>query len=65
MPGSSSTYRKEVQFRMSLPNGAPATAWNPANDYSYQGLTSGNANTAKTLRIPVFQDNELLGGQLP
>lgn len=65
VPGSSSTYRKEVQFRMSLPSGAPASAWNPANDYSYQGLVSGNSNTAKTVRIPVFQQGTLLGGQLP
>jgi hypothetical protein len=65
MPGSSSTYRKEVQFRMSLPNGAPAGAWNPANDYSYQGLAIGNSNITKTVRIPVYQEGELLGGFAP
>jgi hypothetical protein len=64
-PGSSSTYRKEIQFRLSLPSGAPASAWNPANDYSYQGLAAGNATAAKTSRIPVFQEGERLGGTLP
>jgi len=64
-PGSSSTYRKEVQFRLSLPANAPASAWNPANDFSYAGLRTGNANTVKTDRIPVFQEGQLLGGRLP
>ena len=64
-PGSSSTYRKEVQFRMSLPSGAPASAWNPANDFSYQGLAVGNANTTKTDRMPVYQETQKLSGLEP
>jgi len=64
-PGSSNTYWKEVQFRMSLPSGAPASAWNPANDFSYTGLTSGGANVQKTTKIPVFTAGELLTGSLP
>jgi len=65
VPGSSSTYRKEVQFRLSLPSGAPAAAWNPANDFSYQGLATGNANTALTTRMPVYQESQRLSGTEP
>jgi hypothetical protein len=61
-PGSSSTYRKEVQFRLSLPTGAPASAWNPANDPSYQGLQLGNQNTVETHLIPVYQQTQKLSG---
>jgi hypothetical protein len=50
---------------MTLPTGAPASAWNPANDFSYQGLTVGNANTVKTKRIPVFKDGEYFKGDRP
>jgi len=65
MPGSSSTFRKEVQFRMSLPSGAPASAWSATNDFSYQGLGSGNANITKTDRMPVFEETFKLSGQQP
>jgi len=58
MPGSSNTFRKEVQFRMSLPSGSPATAWNPANDFSFQGL--GTGTPVSSPRIPVFQGAEQL-----
>jgi hypothetical protein len=64
-PGSSSTYRKEVQFRLSLPSGATASAWNPANDFSYQGLAVGNQNAAKTDRMPVYQESQKLSGLEP
>ena len=62
-PGGSQLFRKEVQFRMSLPQGAPASAWNPANDPSFSGLTTGTP--AATPKIPVFQQSELLGGVIP
>jgi len=65
VPGSSNTFRKEVQFRLSLPSGAPATAWNPANDFSYGGLASGNSNVQKTAKMPVFTAGVHLTGDLP
>lgn len=64
-PGGSSSFRKEVQFRISLPTGAPAAAWNPANDFSFQGLGAGNANLRKTERIPVFEEGRQLSGTTP
>jgi len=45
-----------------LKTGVPATAWNPANDPSYQGLGSGNANILKTDRISVYESGMLLNG---
>ena len=62
-PGSSQTFRKEVQFRISLPPGAPAAAWNSANDPSFAGLATGTP--AATEKIPVFQENDILGGSVP
>jgi hypothetical protein len=64
-PGSSSTFRREVQFRMTLPTGAPASAWNPANDFSYQGLSVGGGNIQKTSKIAVFRNGEYLRGERP
>ncbi len=64
-PGGGSTYWKETQFRLSLKSGVPPSAWNAANDFSYSGLSSGNQNTKKTDRIPVFEDGKKLSGQVP
>jgi endoglucanase len=61
-PGSSSTFRKEIQFRFTVPNGAP---WNPTNDHSYAGLQGGNSNTVKTDRMPVYENGTKLSGVLP
>jgi GH18 family chitinase len=61
-PGTGTSYWREAQFRMALKTGIPATAWNPANDPSYQGLGSGNANILKTDRISVYESGMLLNG---
>lgn len=59
-PGGESEHKKEIQFRLSAPNGA--NIWDASNDYSFQGLTS---NMQKTARIPVFDDGALVFGALP
>ncbi len=59
-PGSSSTFRKEVQFRVAAP---AAAAWNPANDPSFSGLVS--AEVRRTDAMPVFQLGERLEGVVP
>jgi endoglucanase len=61
-PGTGTSYWREAQFRIALKTGIPATAWNPANDPSYQGLGSGNANILKTDRISVYESGMLLNG---
>ncbi len=64
-PGTGTSFRREAQFRMTLKQGVPATAWNPANDPSFSGLTSGSANLIKTLKIPVYENRTILTGTEP
>ncbi|MCU0155406.1 glycoside hydrolase family 9 protein [Bacillus safensis] len=59
-PRGESEHKKEIQFRLSAPNGS--NIWDASNDYSYQGLTS---NMQKTTKIPVFDDGVLVFGTLP
>jgi endoglucanase len=60
-PGGQSQYAGEVQFRIAAPSGT--TFWNPANDYSYTGLTS--SSTTQTKYIPVYNGTTLLYGVEP
>lgn len=58
-PGGEGNYRKEVQFRITGPQGA----WNPANDPSYQNLTTGTP--VKSAHIPVYDAGVKVYGQEP
>ncbi len=61
-PGGQGEYRSEIQVRVSLPNNAPAGAWDPTNDYSYAGLN----NTIKIAEnVPIYVDGVLKGGAEP
>ncbi|HOM02429.1 MAG TPA: glycoside hydrolase family 9 protein [Acetivibrio sp.] len=59
-PGGQSAYKKEVQFRISAPEG---TVFNSENDYSYQGLSAGSA--VKSEYIPVYDAGVLVFGKEP
>lgn len=59
-PGGQSAYKKEVQFRISAPEG---TALNPKSDYSYQGLSAGTV--VKSEYIPVYDNGVLVFGKEP
>jgi len=61
-PGGQSESARETQVRIRLPDGAPDAAWDPTNDWSYQGLTS---TFAQTSYIPVYDNGVLLYGQEP
>jgi chitinase len=64
-PGNG-TYFKEAQVRIGINANVPAYAWDPTNDWSYQGLLAGNANLAKSPYIPVYENGStLLYGQTP
>lgn len=64
-PGAG-TFAKEAQVRIGLKSGIPAAAWNPANDWSYQGLLSGRDNLIKSDAIPVYETGtKLLFGRVP
>jgi hypothetical protein len=61
-PGGQSEYAGEIQVRISAPD--QTSFWNPANDFSYQGLTSGGS-TVKTAYIPVYDGTTKLYGNDP
>ncbi|SEB05567.1 endoglucanase Cel9A [Paenibacillus sp. 276b] len=58
-PGGEGHYRKEVQFRITGPQGA----WNANNDHSFQGL--GTGNVAKSVYLPVYDAGIRIYGQEP
>ncbi|MGZ3144910.1 glycoside hydrolase family 9 protein [Lentzea chajnantorensis] len=58
-PAGQSAFRKEVQFRITS-----AGTWDPANDWSYVGLGSGNT-VAQTDRLVLRQDGRIVWGQEP
>ncbi len=61
-PGGNSESREEAQIRIRLPYEAPASAWNAANDWSSQGLTS---TLALAPNIPYYVDGVLAFGIAP
>ncbi|MBM4070068.1 MAG: hypothetical protein FJ271_14115 [Planctomycetes bacterium] len=48
-------FAKESQLRIGLRNGLPASAWNPANDWSFQGLSLNRDLLAPSDFIPVYE----------
>lgn len=59
-PGGQQWYRKEVQFRIGLPNNA--TGWDPKNDWSFQGMTN---SIVKSPYISVYDNGVKVYGQEP
>jgi hypothetical protein len=60
VPGSATTFRKELLLRLELP-GAPAGAFNPNDDPSLAGLPQGG-EPVRTTAIPVYEDGVRLEG---
>jgi endoglucanase len=56
-PGGQSQHRAEIQFRIT-----GGTGWDPANDWSYEGIT---ADTARAQHITLYEGTELLWGEEP
>ena len=61
-PGGQSESRKEAQLRVALPNGSPATAWDPSNDWSYHNLSSV---LSPNDHIPLYNAGQLIYGVEP
>jgi endoglucanase len=59
-PVDQTMFEREVTFRIEAPNASGA--WDPSNDYSYQGLASGKV---KTEYIPVYDGSTLIFGLEP
>jgi hypothetical protein len=62
-PGGQSQYKKEVQFRISLPQNTNAPDWDPSNDWSYQGVNSSGYRVANN--IPVYINGMNVFGSAP
>lgn len=60
-PGGQSSYKKEVQFRMTS-----ASAWDSSNDFSYQDIagTNGGSQVIAT-HMALYEDGELIFGSEP
>lgn len=61
-PGGQSAHKKEIQFRINAP--LNTNFWDPTNDYSYEGLQSGQT-VVKTEKIPVYDAGKRVFGQEP
>ena len=61
-PGRDDTNAKESTLTFSLPSGALDSAWDPTNDWSFQGL---NSTRHASEYIPIFDDNVLIYGKCP
>jgi endoglucanase len=60
-PGGQQHYRKEVQFRI-----ASSGAWNPANDWSYTGVSTTPGSTPVLVQqIPVYDNGARVFGNEP
>jgi hypothetical protein len=61
-PGTQESYRREVQFRIALPQNAPADAWDRTNDWSAQDLQTGYSNTTIAPHIPIYLEGVQVAG---
>ncbi|GCE14843.1 glycoside hydrolase family 9 protein [Tengunoibacter tsumagoiensis] len=59
-PGGQSAFQKQVQFRITS-----SGAWDPSNDWSFQGVAPNGSNPVKVTNLPVFDGNTQVWGQLP
>ena len=65
VPGGSTSYNAEAQFRLTIPNSFPTGAWNPANDWSYQGLLYGNQKVTNFGYLVTYMNGVKLEGTEP
>ncbi|MGD9200536.1 MAG: glycoside hydrolase family 9 protein [Chitinispirillia bacterium] len=63
-PGGQSAYRREVQFRIGLPNDAPQDIWDPTNDPSFTGISS-MAGKSGNPNIPAYENGVIMWGKEP
>ncbi len=61
-PGGQSACRREVQFRISAPQGT--SYWNNANDFSYEGVAPGGS-VADVKNIPIYDNGVKAYGNEP
>lgn len=60
-PGGQSSYKKEVQFRMTS-----ASSWDDTNDFSYQDIAGTNGGSlVKASHMALYEEGELVFGSEP
>lgn len=64
-PGTQDSYRRETQFRLSLPKDAKAGSWDPSNDWSYSTVGPPGEPLVKATRMALFDSGALVWGQQP
>jgi len=62
-PGGQSAFRKEAQFRIAGPQNT--AYFDASNDWSFDGVSADPSAPAKTAKIPVYRDGDLLFGKEP
>lgn len=63
-PGTQDSYKRETQFRVSIPNNGNSINWNPSNDWSYTNI-NGNSDLVLAENIVVFLNGNQIYGALP
>jgi hypothetical protein len=62
-PSTQDSYKREAQFRVSLPQNSDSSAWNPSNDWSYQTVGKTSLDTA--INIPIYENEVQIWGAEP
>jgi hypothetical protein len=64
-PGTQDSYKREVQFRIELPQTAPSTAWDTSNDWSYKIMGKNGQSAVKAMNIPIYDNGIQIWGAEP
>jgi hypothetical protein len=64
-PGTQDSYKREAQFRISLPQTAAASSWNPGNDWSYQTVGMAGQAAMKAVNMPIYDNGVQIWGAEP
>jgi len=64
-PGTNESYKREAQFRISLPQSADTSAWDPSNDWSCKDLEVGYSGQKRATNIAVYDNGVQISGAEP
>ncbi|KAB8145977.1 endoglucanase [Chloroflexia bacterium SDU3-3] len=65
-PGGQSAHKREVQFRIAIPDGNTTATWDPTNDWSYAGIpTTSGATPVKVSNIVLYDNGVKVWGNEP
>jgi hypothetical protein len=64
-PGTQDSYKREAQFRISLPQNAAASSWDPTNDWSYKTVATSSQTAMKAVNMPIYDNGVQIWGAEP